>query len=646
MRFTNLDRAITNQFKGSRYLIDYERNLVVACGTPEQLDVMDTIIRDTGFAASLTPQQSAEAAAARKLTPSAPTLVPQTAANQRVTSGPVASNDLAERPTLRFLAWRDEWQTNQPGAAWHPDGSPVTNPTELNWLRQVKPADPKASLIDFAPQVEVGTNLVKLPRRPLYLWFSYPSRTPIAFDRLSLGIPTWGPEPAATSSQEPNYGNGGLGWSTACLLTRGLLNIPPRLTVALEYTAGPLERVKDVAITPGLVTPIPVDDGAAVKGYGQDDKERAFIAIAVDAEKIWSRRFDVIAVAKDGREITSIPRVYGDTAKPASGVVKFEFNLPVAEVAKFRIGSRPIRTRQWSDVVMAESKQDLYGDTRQRPPAKKSQSSSLSQPESLPGVPLLIQGRPIADWVKEAEISVRPGKEGERALRVLENAGPPIMPQLGRLLVEDKSPEIQAKAALAMSVIGYHNPDAPEVHSAVPVLTTAAQNKSSEVRIYSVQALGAIGRAASNAVPVLIRLTRDENDGVRMSAVEALGRIGATSPESVEALTAAASDASSDVRITARKALIVAQGGKASPLMTSNEAGSLAEHLANEKAQALYNCQPFRNSPPARFVRDHWTWHRLKAQGLGDIEATVELAADGAEPKVTVVRLVSIPRTP
>jgi len=217
---------------------------------------------------------------------------------------------------------------------------------------------------------------------------------------------------------------------------------------------------------------------------------------------------------------------------------------------------------------------------------------------------------------------------------------------LGRLLVEDKSPEIQAKAALAMSVIGYHNPDAPEVHSAVPVLTTAAQNKSSELRIYSVQALGAIGRAASNAVPVLIRLTRDENDGVRMSAVEALGRIGATSPESVEALTAAASDASSDVRITARKALIVVQGGKASPLMTSNEAGSLAEHLANEKAQALYNCQPFRNSPPARFVRDHWTWHRLKAQGLGDIEATVELAADGAEPKVTVVRLVSIPRTP
>jgi beta-lactamase regulating signal transducer with metallopeptidase domain/HEAT repeat protein len=268
--------------------------------------------------------------------------------------------------------------------------------------------------------------------------------------------------------------------------------------------------------------------------------------------------------------------------------------------------------------------------------------STTNAPQSS----VLIQGRPIADWVKEAEISVRPGKEGERALRVLENAGPPIMPQLARLLVEDKSPEIQAKAAWATSVIGYHNPDAPEVHSAVPVLTTAAQSKHQEVRIYSVQALGAIGRAASNAVPVLIRLTRDENDGVRMSAVEALGRIGAPAPDSIAALTAAASDASSDVRITARKALIVAQGGKASPLMTSDEAGSLAEHLANEKAQALYNCQPFRKGPPARFVRDHWAWHHLQAQGLGDIEATVEFAADGAEPKVTVVRLESVPRTP
>ena len=42
----SLERAITNLFKGSKYMIDYERNLVVATGTPEQLDVMEKIIKE------------------------------------------------------------------------------------------------------------------------------------------------------------------------------------------------------------------------------------------------------------------------------------------------------------------------------------------------------------------------------------------------------------------------------------------------------------------------------------------------------------------------------------------------------------------------------------------------------------------------
>jgi type II secretory pathway component GspD/PulD (secretin) len=42
----SLERAITNLFLGSKYMIDYERNLVVARGTPEQLDVMEKIIKE------------------------------------------------------------------------------------------------------------------------------------------------------------------------------------------------------------------------------------------------------------------------------------------------------------------------------------------------------------------------------------------------------------------------------------------------------------------------------------------------------------------------------------------------------------------------------------------------------------------------
>lgn len=43
---TALERAITNFFTGSKYMIDYERNLVVARGTPEQLEVLETIIKE------------------------------------------------------------------------------------------------------------------------------------------------------------------------------------------------------------------------------------------------------------------------------------------------------------------------------------------------------------------------------------------------------------------------------------------------------------------------------------------------------------------------------------------------------------------------------------------------------------------------
>lgn len=42
----SLEKAIKELFKGSKYIIDYERNMVVATGTPEQLVVMEKIIEE------------------------------------------------------------------------------------------------------------------------------------------------------------------------------------------------------------------------------------------------------------------------------------------------------------------------------------------------------------------------------------------------------------------------------------------------------------------------------------------------------------------------------------------------------------------------------------------------------------------------
>ena len=69
--------------------------------------------------------------------------------------------------------------------------------------------------------------------------------------------------------------------------------------------------------------------------------------------------------------------------------------------------------------------------------------------------------------------------------------------------------------------------------------------------------------------------------------------------------------------------------------LTADQAGILAQRFANEKAQALFNCQPFRTGPPAHFVQGHWAWHDLRGQGTGDIEASVEFAVDGAKPDVS-----------
>jgi len=75
--------------------------------------------------------------------------------------------------------------------------------------------------------------------------------------------------------------------------------------------------------------------------------------------------------------------------------------------------------------------------------------------------------------------------------------------------------------------------------------------------------------------------------------------------------------------------------------LTADQAGALAQKLANEKAQTLFNCQPFRNGLPAQVVQGYWVWHDLRGQGSGDFEATVKFASDGANPDISVTRLDS-----
>jgi uncharacterized lipoprotein YmbA len=81
-------------------------------------------------------------------------------------------------------------------------------------------------------------------------------------------------------------------------------------------------------------------------------------------------------------------------------------------------------------------------------------------------------------------------------------------------------------------------------------------------------------------------------------------------------------------------------------IMTAEQANNFARKLANEKAQALYGCQPFRDGPMVQFVRGYWVWHDRRGQGNADVEATVKFAGDGTEPNVKVALLYSRPEPP
>jgi hypothetical protein len=75
--------------------------------------------------------------------------------------------------------------------------------------------------------------------------------------------------------------------------------------------------------------------------------------------------------------------------------------------------------------------------------------------------------------------------------------------------------------------------------------------------------------------------------------------------------------------------------------LTSRQATDLAQNLANDKAETLYNCRPFLNSPSAQLVEGFWIWRETRGQGQVDLEAEVKFAKDGGNPSVSVVLLDS-----
>jgi serine/threonine protein kinase/biopolymer transport protein ExbD len=248
-------------------------------------------------------------------------------------------------PQLRFLAWQDEWKTNAPFAAWHPDGSAVTNVTELRWLQEVHPGGMDVSSLKLNPEP-----------RFLHLWFSHPEfgrgqdARVLLLDADGKPIKLGGQGSVAGGSQEPNPRNGHLGWKTWSLSPGDVMNIPARVTIQLRYTTGPLERTKN--ISPDFSGMMSLEGDGQLNGLGQTVEGKAFVAFSVLSAQMQSRQMSAMVITRGGRELTGS----GSHSERSDGlglrVERYEFDVPLSDVANFRIGSRPIRTNEWRNVVL------------------------------------------------------------------------------------------------------------------------------------------------------------------------------------------------------------------------------------------------------------------------------------------------------
>jgi hypothetical protein len=95
-----------------------------------------------------------------------------------------------------------------------------------------------------------------------------------------------------------------------------------------------------------------LEGNSQLSSIGQNAQGRAFVAIAEDANQTQARQFDAIAVAKDGSRLPHEGLGRFGAINEGVRVENFDFAIPLADVSKFIIGTRPIRTNEWKDVVL------------------------------------------------------------------------------------------------------------------------------------------------------------------------------------------------------------------------------------------------------------------------------------------------------
>ena len=257
---------------------------------------------------------------------------------------------LAEPPKLRYLEWDEAWKTNHPGGVHYPDGSLVANKQELAWLEYVSPG--------MMSDVSGQPKLAKQHPHFLHLWFSHPLFDDSFFAEVTL-TDEYGKNPTDFFSQrvgeikaaEPQNGN--FDWLVESLMCGAGTNIPAKVTIRLRYTVGPLEQIQEIPSDYSGYLGIFGD--SQLGSIGQDARGNTLVTIGVNPQTMKTRQYCVVAVTKDGRKLMSGGGISGNSDGSGPQLSRFGFAVPLSEVAKFTIGTRPIRTNEWKDVVLPKN---------------------------------------------------------------------------------------------------------------------------------------------------------------------------------------------------------------------------------------------------------------------------------------------------
>ncbi len=272
------------------------------------------------------------------------TIVLTRATNQSDYSG--ARELLEQKPELRFLAWQDEWKTNNFRAARHADGTAVTNETQVRLVRAFSPTS-----------LNVDATLAG-QRHPrfLHVWFSHPlfNRHGLAqvamLDESGQELPLAGGGAISNNARAQDGSPGSVGWLIATFSPGDRDRLPNRVTLRLRYTVGPLERVQTLAAD--YRGGMSLEGNSQFNGLGQDAEGNTFLAIAVDTDKTRERQIGVVAVLRNGieRDCRGILTMGNDGS--GTRAERFEFDESLAGIASFRIGSRLVRSLTWENVVL------------------------------------------------------------------------------------------------------------------------------------------------------------------------------------------------------------------------------------------------------------------------------------------------------